>query len=135
MLKLLFSCIIPSQCLHSVRKLMTARETHRVQCTISGPPFLHSVCLKASFVESFELQNWGLFEHSVLNLGSTPLFAVITGETGSGKSVLISALQFLYSSSGKKYVLVVIHVVVGWQDETFASPRRHLSNCHNASFL
>jgi ABC-type multidrug transport system fused ATPase/permease subunit len=53
-----------------------------------------------TFVESFELQNWGLFEHSVLTLGSAPLFAVITGETGSGKSVLISALQYLYSNSG-----------------------------------
>ena len=53
-----------------------------------------------SFVECFELQNWGLFEHSVLTLGSAPLFAVITGETGSGKSVLISALQYLYSNSG-----------------------------------
>ena len=57
------------------------------------------VCLD-SFVECFELQNWGLFEHSILTLGSAPLFAVITGETGSGKSVLISALQYLYSNSG-----------------------------------
>ena len=57
------------------------------------------VCLD-SFVECFELQNWGLFEHSVLTLGSAPLFAVITGETGSGKSVLVSALQYLYSNSG-----------------------------------
>jgi DNA repair ATPase RecN len=66
-----------------------------------------------TFVESFELQNWGLFEHSVLTLGSAPLFAVITGETGSGKSVLISALQYLYSNSGSfkvsfSFTLVII---------------------------
>jgi P-loop containing region of AAA domain len=60
-----------------------------------------------TFVESFELQNWGLFEHSVLTLGSAPLFAVITGETGSGKSVLISALQYLYSNSGSSLVSFV----------------------------
>lgn len=53
-----------------------------------------------TLIESFELQNWGLFDHTVLTLGSQPLFAVITGETGSGKSVLISALQYLYSSTG-----------------------------------
>ena len=53
-----------------------------------------------TFVESFELQNWGLFDQSILTLGSQPLFAVITGETGSGKSVFISALQYLYSTSG-----------------------------------
>lgn len=60
-----------------------------------------TVVCSDSFVECFELQNWGLFEHSVLTLGSAPLFAVITGETGSGKSVLVSALQYLYSNSGK----------------------------------
>ena len=80
---------------------MTTRETYRMQSQFSVPSFPPSVSLKAAFVESFELHNWGLFEHTVLDLGSTPLFAVITGETGSGKSVLISALQFLYSGSGK----------------------------------
>ena len=64
-----------------------------------------------AFVESFELQNWGLFDHSVLTLGSQPLFAVITGETGSGKSVFISALQYLYSTSGNNYQYVS-HIIL-----------------------
>lgn len=66
---------------------------------------------RGTFVESFELQNWGLFENSILSLGSAPLFAVITGETGSGKSVLISALQYLYSSSGSYQVSFVVMFV------------------------
>jgi hypothetical protein len=65
-----------------------------------------------TFVESFELQNWGLFERSVLTLGSAPLFAVITGETGSGKSVLISALQYLYSNSGSSKVSFIFTLVI-----------------------
>ena len=70
---------------------------------------------KDALVESFELQNWGLFDHSVLTLGSQPLFAVITGETGSGKSVLISALQYLYSISGEEqHVAYVIVVISSW---------------------
>ena len=72
-----------------------------------------SIGCSDSFVECFELQNWGLFEHSVLTLGSAPLFAVITGETGSGKSVLISALQYLYSNSGNRLLLYCSILVTG----------------------
>ena len=52
-----------------------------------------------SFVEEFSLHNFGLFDDAVVSLNSKPVFACITGETASGKSVLISALQYLCTAS------------------------------------
>lgn len=57
------------------------------------------------FIDSFSLSNWGVFQHVEMNLNSTASFAVITGETGAGKSVLIAGLEYMCGSSsfrGKK---------------------------------
>lgn len=57
------------------------------------------------FIDSFSLSNWGVFQHVEMNLNSTASFAVITGETGAGKSVLIAGLEYMcgsFSFRGKK---------------------------------
>ena len=50
-------------------------------------------------VEEFTLSNFGVFDDAVVTLRSEPVFACITGETASGKSVLISALQHLCAAT------------------------------------
>jgi hypothetical protein len=50
-------------------------------------------------VEEFTLSNFGVFDEAVVSLRSEPVFACITGETASGKSVLISALQHLCAAT------------------------------------
>ena len=54
------------------------------------------------FIDRFTLSNWGVFQQVELNLNSTAAFAVITGETGAGKSVLIAGLEYMCGSSSFK---------------------------------
>ena len=54
------------------------------------------------FIDRFSLSNWGVFQQIELNLNSTAAFAVITGETGAGKSVLIAGLEYMCGSSSFK---------------------------------
>ena len=51
------------------------------------------------FVECLSLTQWGVFREATLVLGAAPSFTVISGESGAGKSVLISAIEYLSGSS------------------------------------
>jgi len=69
--------------------------------------FIHQTMPAKSefFLDCFSLSNWGVFQHVEMNLNSTAAFAVITGETGAGKSVLIAGLEYMCGSpsfKGKK---------------------------------
>ena len=55
-----------------------------------------------TYFSKFSIKQWGLFDEAVLVLGSSPSFIVITGETGSGKSMLISALEYICGLYKKK---------------------------------
>ena len=57
-----------------------------------APSFASS--LHAEFVDNVSLENWAVFLSSSLNLGGKPGFTVITGETGSGKSMIVKALEY-----------------------------------------
>lgn len=46
-------------------------------------------------IASVELCNWGVFNNITLNLAHTPCYTALTGDTGTGKSIFISALQYL----------------------------------------
>lgn len=50
--------------------------------------------LRAEFFEKFDVENWATFDKLSLNLTAKPIFIALTGETGSGKSVLVKALEF-----------------------------------------
>lgn len=54
------------------------------------------------FIDNISLKHWGVFKNVDISIESKPTFAVITGETGSGKSVLISALQYICGSTAFK---------------------------------
>ena len=47
------------------------------------------------FLESLTLCNWGVFAQADVCFSSLPSFITITGETGAGKSVFLSALQYI----------------------------------------
>jgi DNA repair ATPase RecN len=52
-----------------------------------------------SFVEAFSLVKWGIFDKATVDLGQFPCFTVITGETASGKSVILTALRSICSGT------------------------------------
>ena len=58
-----------------------------------------SFSLYATFVDKVNLENWAVFLSSSISLDGQPGFTAITGETGSGKSMIIKALQYC---AGKK---------------------------------
>ena len=51
------------------------------------------------YINSLVLTNWGTFRNSTLGLKSAPSFAVISGKSGTGKSILLSAFEYLIKSS------------------------------------
>ena len=53
----------------------------------------------SQFVESLSLTQWGVFREASITLGARPSFTVISGESGAGKSVFISAIEYLSGSS------------------------------------
>jgi DNA repair ATPase RecN len=57
---------------------------------------------KDNYFSKLSIQHWGLFERAELPLDSKPSFIVITGETGAGKSMLISALEYICGLYKKK---------------------------------
>eukprot|EP01038_Epipyxis_sp_PR26KG_P014066 gene14066-18869_t len=54
-------------------------------------------------IEEINLKNWGVFDSANVSLSSKPSFIAITGETGSGKSVFISALEYISGESRIKF--------------------------------
>ena len=54
------------------------------------------------FVDRISLANWAVFETMVLDLEGRPGFVAITGETGSGKSMIIKALEYCAGTGKKK---------------------------------
>lgn len=48
------------------------------------------------------MRQWGVFDQAQVNLTGRPVFAVVTGETGAGKSVLMNALEYLCFASTKR---------------------------------
>ena len=58
--------------------------------------------MRAQLFESLKVRQWGVFDNAEVNLTGKPVFAVITGETGAGKSVLINALEYLCKGSTKR---------------------------------
>lgn len=57
---------------------------------------------KDNYFSKLSIQHWGLFERAELPLHGEPSFIVITGETGAGKSMLISALEYICGLYKKK---------------------------------
>ena len=55
--------------------------------------------LHAEFVDRVSLENWAVFISSSLSLDGKPGFTAVTGETGSGKSMIVKALEYC---AGKK---------------------------------
>ena len=49
----------------------------------------------ANFIDSVSIRRWGVFDDVRVNLTGRPVFIAITGETGSGKSNFIAALQYI----------------------------------------
>jgi len=49
----------------------------------------------ANFIDSVSISRWGVFDEVQVNLTGRPVFIAITGETGSGKSNFIAALQYI----------------------------------------
>ena len=62
----------------------------------------HAQTQYCAAIEAIDLRQWGVFDHAQVNLTGRPLFAVITGETGAGKSVLVNALEYLCFGSTKR---------------------------------
>ena len=93
-----FCLLVPvSAFLRTPRASHSYRSTKQQSLTATTPTSTSSSTL--SFVEEFSLHNFGLFDDAVVSLNSKPVFACITGETASGKSVLISALQYLCTAT------------------------------------
>lgn len=60
----------------------------------------------SEWVSNLEVSNYGVFEKAEMKLSGRPSFVVITGETGAGKSVLVSALEYALSGSNKRNLLL-----------------------------
>ena len=56
----------------------------------------------SNYFSKLTIHQWGLFEKAELNLDGKPNFIAITGETGAGKSMLISALEYICGLYKKK---------------------------------
>lgn len=56
----------------------------------------------SNYFTKLTIHQWGLFEKAELQLDGKPNFIVITGETGAGKSMLISALEYICGIYKKK---------------------------------
>ena len=56
----------------------------------------------AASVDLLEVRQWGVFDEAQVNLTGRPVFVVVTGETGAGKSVLMNALEYLCFGSTKR---------------------------------
>ena len=54
-----------------------------------------STASNLQFLKSLTLSNWGVFAQADVCFSSSPTFITITGETGAGKSVFLSALQYI----------------------------------------
>ena len=57
-------------------------------------PCLHHAS-DAFFLDELELKSWGSFSNTLVKLQARPSFSVITGKSGTGKSVLIGAFEYL----------------------------------------
>lgn len=65
--------------------------------TVSSSQLIHG----SKFIDSVSVRNWGVFDSAHVALSGSPSFIVITGETGSGKSVFISAIEYICGLSKK----------------------------------
>jgi len=57
---------------------------------------------QSNYFSKLTIHQWGLFEKAELYLDGKPNFIAITGETGAGKSMLISALEYICGLYKKK---------------------------------
>lgn len=94
-----FCLLVPASAFLGIPGASTYRSTKQHLLTATTPTSSSSTSSTLSFVEEFSLHNFGLFDDAVVSLNSKPVFACITGETASGKSVLISALQYLCTAT------------------------------------
>ena len=67
------------------------RNINRRPSKISSSEYFENICIR----------NWAVFEEFSLNLSGKPQFTVITGETGSGKSLMIKALEYCVGKNKK----------------------------------
>jgi DNA repair ATPase RecN len=58
--------------------------------------------LPSTWLNDLNINRYGVFEQANMTLTGSPAFIVITGETGVGKSVLMSALEYALCSSTTK---------------------------------
>ena len=57
-----------------------------------------------SFIDSIRIQKWGVFNNATIDFTGKPCFIAITGETGSGKSIFISALEYIAGLISNNYI-------------------------------
>ena len=50
------------------------------------------------YIDKIELASWGPYHNTDITLGSKPGLIIVSGKSGSGKSIMISALEFMIKS-------------------------------------
>ena len=53
----------------------------------------------SDYINTLTIQEWGHFRNITINMKSEPSFMAITGKSGVGKSVFLSAIEYLVSKS------------------------------------
>ncbi|KAJ1430951.1 hypothetical protein B484DRAFT_418633, partial [Ochromonadaceae sp. CCMP2298] len=81
------------------RWVETQRASHFASSS-TAPTYAAPTSAARGFIETVDVKQWGVFDEASVNLTGLPAFIAITGETGSGKSVFISALEYICGSSG-----------------------------------